>query len=116
MMSNVFGLDRNGFRALVLLPTRRHHILLAKNLAFSPFVAVTPVAMLIALKFFVRLPWEAFLAGLLQAGVAFLLFSLMCNLLSILAPFRHRPRHAQGQEAQGRLSSSRCSSRCSVCR
>ena len=88
IMSNAFGLDRTGFRALVLLPTRRHHILLAKNLAFFPFVALVALAALIAVKFFVRLPWEAFLAGLLQAGIAFLLFSLVCNLLSILAPFR----------------------------
>jgi hypothetical protein len=88
MMANAFGLDRNGFRALVLLPTRRHHVLLAKNLAFFPFVALVAMIMLIAVKFLVRLPWEAFLAGLLQAGIAFLLFSLVCNLLSILAPFR----------------------------
>jgi hypothetical protein len=32
MMANVFGLDRDGFRGLVLLPTRRDRILLAKNL------------------------------------------------------------------------------------
>jgi hypothetical protein len=88
MMSNAFGLDRNGFRALVLLPTRRHHILLAKNLAFFPFTALVALAMLIAVRFLVPMPWELFLAGLLQAGVAFLLFSLVCNLLSILAPFR----------------------------
>jgi ABC-2 type transport system permease protein len=88
IMSNAFGLDRNGFRALVLLPTRRHHILLAKNLAFFPFTALVALAMLIAVRFLVPMPWEAFLAGLLQAGIAFFLFSLMCNLLSILAPFR----------------------------
>jgi hypothetical protein len=88
MMSNTFGLDRNGFRALVLLPTRRHHILLAKNLAFFPFVALVALTMLTAVKFLLRLSWEAFLAGLLQAGIAFFLFSLVCNLLSILAPFR----------------------------
>ena len=88
MMANAFGLDRNGFRALVLLPTRRHHILLAKNLAFLPFVATVALAMLIAVKFLLRLSSEAFLAGVLQAGIAFLLFSLVCNLLSILAPFR----------------------------
>jgi len=88
MMANIFGLDRNGFRALVLLPTRRHHILLAKNLACFPFAALVALPMLVGVKFLVQISWEAFLAGVLQAGVAFLLFSLVCNLLSIVAPFR----------------------------
>jgi cellulose synthase/poly-beta-1,6-N-acetylglucosamine synthase-like glycosyltransferase len=88
MMANIFGLDRNGFRALVLLPTRRHHILLAKNLACFPFVALVALPMLVGVKFLARISWEAFLAGILQAGVAFLLFSLVCNVLSIVAPFR----------------------------
>lgn len=88
MMANVFGLDRNGFRALVLLPTRRHHILLAKNLACFPFAALIALAMLVGVKFLARVPWESFLAGLLQAGIAFLLFSLVGNVLSIVAPCR----------------------------
>jgi hypothetical protein len=88
MMANAFGLDRDGFRALVLLPTRRHHILLAKNLAFLPFVGIVALVGVSAAKLVLRLTWESYVAGLIQAGVAFLLFSLLCNLLSILAPFR----------------------------
>jgi ABC-2 type transport system permease protein len=88
MMANAFGLDRDGFRALVLLPTRRHHILLAKNLAFLPFVGSVAVIGVSAAKLVLGLTWETYLAGLLQAGIAFMLFSLLCNLLSILAPFR----------------------------
>jgi hypothetical protein len=88
MMSNAFGLDRNGFRALVLLPTRRHYILLAKNLAFAPFGALIALVTLTAVKFLVQLPWEFYLAGLLQAAGAFLMFGLLGNLLSILAPYR----------------------------
>jgi hypothetical protein len=87
-MANVFGLDRNGFRALVLLPTRRHYILLAKNLAFFPFVAAIAVLLIILVTVLMRLPWDAVLMGLVQTPTAFLLFSLLCNLAAILAPYR----------------------------
>jgi ABC-2 type transport system permease protein len=88
MMSNIFGLDRNGFRALVLLPTRRHYILLAKNLSCAPFGALIAVVLLTAAKFVAQFSWENYLAGLLQAGSAFLMFSLVGNVLSALAPYR----------------------------
>jgi ABC-2 type transport system permease protein len=87
-MSNVFGLDRNGFRALILLPTERRHILFAKNLAFLPFLGGVTLALLLMVKLVVGLPWGNLLAGLLQAPAAFLLFSLLTNLVSILAPYR----------------------------
>jgi hypothetical protein len=87
-MANVFGLDRNGFRALVLLPTRRHHILLAKNLAFFPFVGGAACVLILLAKFLGRTSWLAVLVGLVQLPAAFLLFSLLYNTLSILAPYR----------------------------
>jgi hypothetical protein len=88
MMSNAFGLDRNGFRALVLLPLRRHHILLAKNLAFFPFLAGVALVLLLLLKWLLRISLANFLAASLQVPLAFLLFSLVCNLVAILAPYR----------------------------
>jgi len=87
----MFGLDRSGFRALVLLPTRRQHILLAKNLAVLPLIASVGVVFLLMLSWFLRLPWNVILTGFLQLAVAFLVFSLLCNLLSILAPYRFSP-------------------------
>ena len=87
-MANVFGLDRNGFRSLVLLPTRRHHILFAKNLAFFPFTFTIAVLLLAAVKVLVHISWALFLAGLLQVAGAFLLFCLLGNFASILAPYR----------------------------
>lgn len=87
-MGNVFGLDRSGFCALVLLPTRRHWILFAKNLAFLPFVGVVVLLLLTFATVLARLSWDAFLMGLLQALTAFLVFSLLCNVNSILAPYR----------------------------
>lgn len=87
-MANTFGLDRGGFRALVLLPTRRHHILLAKNLAFFPFVGGIGFVLLVLAKLLLGLSWLDFLAGLFQVPLAFMLFCLMCNLLAILVPYR----------------------------
>jgi hypothetical protein len=87
-MANAFGLDRDGFRSLVLLPTQRHHILLAKNLAFFPFVAVVALALLAVAAVVTHMTWDACLTGLVQAPTAFLLFSLLCNVAAVLAPYR----------------------------
>jgi ABC-2 type transport system permease protein len=88
MLSNVFGLDRSGFRALMLLPTRRHHILLAKNLAFLPLAAAIALALLILVRILVGLPWLQLAASLVQVPAAFLMFCLCGNLLAIFAPYR----------------------------
>jgi ABC-2 type transport system permease protein len=88
IMANAFGLDRNGFRGLVLLPTGRDQILLAKNLAFLPFVGGVGMALLVLAKFLLRISSEAFITGLAEIVTAFILFSLMCNVISILAPYR----------------------------
>lgn len=87
-MANAFGLDRDGFRSLILLPTQRHHILLAKNLSFFPFVAVVALTLLTVAAVVAHLSWDSCLTGLIQAPTAFLLFSLLCNLAAILAPYR----------------------------
>ncbi len=97
-MSNIFGLDRDGFRALVLLPIRRHHIFLAKNFAFFPYVATVGVGFLVLVKIFVRLGWAQFLAGLIQVPLVFLLFNLACNLLSVLVPYRLTPGTLQAKK------------------
>lgn len=88
MMANMFGFDRGGFRALVLLPTPRDRMLLGKNLPFLALCLVTGTVLLLAFKFLKNLPWETFLAGILQVGIAFCVFSLGGNLLSIFAPYR----------------------------
>lgn len=87
-MGNMFGLDRNGFRALVLLPTRRDRVLFAKNLAFLPLIAGVAAALLTLIGFLLRPGLSVWLTALVQLPTAFLLFSLMCNLASILVPYR----------------------------
>jgi ABC-2 type transport system permease protein len=88
VMSNVFGLDRNGFRALVLLPTKRHRILLAKNLAFFPFVGAIAAVFLVVMKILVVIPWSGFFASVVQVPLTYLVFSLACNVIAMLLPFR----------------------------
>jgi hypothetical protein len=87
-MSNVFGLDRDAFRGIVLLPVEREKVLFARNLAFSPFAAGTTFLGLLITKWTVPLSWEAFAIGLVQWPTAFMLFSAICNYFSILAPYR----------------------------
>jgi len=100
-MANAFGLDRDGFRCLVLLPTQRHHILLAKNLAFLPFVALVTLILLAVAAVAAHLSWDAWLTGLVQAPTAFLLFSLLCNLAAVLAPYRMVPGTLQTKKPKG---------------
>ncbi len=88
IMSNVFGLDRNGFCALVLLPTRRDRILLGKNLAFLPYAGGIGLVFLLLASFVLHLGVAGFITGLLQVLMAFMLFSLVCNLVAILAPYK----------------------------
>lgn len=87
-MGNAFGLDRNGFRALVLLPTRRHYVLLAKNLAFFPFMALISLIMLALGVAVAGVSVNGLLMGLIQAPTAFLLLCLFCNYSAILAPYK----------------------------
>jgi ABC-2 type transport system permease protein len=97
-MANMFGLDRSGFRALVLLPIRRDHVLLAKNLAFLPLIAAVAVAMLALVGFLLRPTTSVWLTALVQLPTAFLLFSLMCNLAAILMPYRLAPGTLQAKK------------------
>lgn len=98
VMSNLFGMDRNGFRALVLLPTPRDRILLAKNIAFFPFVFCTAALFLLAATVWLRLGVASWLIGMFQATAAFFLFTIGCNMLSILVPYRFAPGTLQAKK------------------
>ncbi|MBN2180283.1 MAG: hypothetical protein JW715_00105 [Sedimentisphaerales bacterium] len=87
-MFNVFGMDRNGFRTLVLTPIPRKRILLSKNIACLPIVLGIGLVLIIIVMFAVRLPVIMFFAGVLQLATAFLLFSMLGNLTSVLVPYR----------------------------
>ncbi len=88
LLFNQFGFDREGFRALVLLPARRRHILLAKNLSLLPLGGGLGLVFLVLVALALRVPvWAAAAAGC-QFASTFLLLSLAGNFVSIVAPYR----------------------------
>jgi ABC-2 type transport system permease protein len=91
LMFNLFGFDRGGFRQLVLLPTPRKQILLGKNLAFLPVAAVIGAIFLLIVKIAMGISFVIVIAGGLQLLAAFLLLSMVGNLISVLVPYRIAP-------------------------
>jgi hypothetical protein len=88
LCSNHFGFDREGFRALVLLPARRRNVLLAKNLALLPMVSGMGLVLLGAMAVATGLqPWLV-VAGAMEMMAAFLAISLAGNVTSIVCPYR----------------------------
>ena len=85
---NQFGCDREGFRGLVLLPTRRDRILLGKNLALLPIAGALTVIPLIGVTIIAKLSVFVVLATLLQFAMAFGLYCIIGNVASILVPYR----------------------------
>lgn len=86
LMMNVFGMDRGGFRAFVLMPIPRRDVLLGKNLAITPIAGCITVVLLVVLQFVLGMKVTHLLATLVQLVPAYLLFSLLGNTASILAP------------------------------
>ena len=90
-LSNQFGLDRDGFRALMLSPVDRRLILMGKNLASLPVAAVFGILLLTLVTVILHLPALIVLAALCQLTAMLLLAALAGNLLSILVPYRIQP-------------------------
>ena len=88
LMYNLFGFDRAGFRQLVLLPAPRKQILLGKNLAFLPLAAGIGAIFLLLVKIIMGISLIIVLAAGLQLIAAFLLLSMVGNLISVLVPYR----------------------------
>jgi hypothetical protein len=91
LLFNQFGFDRDGFRALVLLPVPRKLLLLGKTLAVLPLALGVFTVLLILVTVLSHLPLWAALAALLQFAAAFLALSTVGNLFSILVPYRIAP-------------------------
>ena len=86
MMVNVFGLDRQGFRAYVLMPVPRRDILLGKNLGVLPIIAILSAALIVVAGFVARMQLSHIVATLLQIVVALCLYFPVGNNCSIIAP------------------------------
>lgn len=88
VLFNQFGFDRDGFRALVLLPAPRRQMLLGKNLASLPLALLVFLVFLVLLTVLIGLPASAVLSACLLFATAFLSLSALGNLTSVLVPFR----------------------------
>jgi hypothetical protein len=88
LMFNHFGFDRDGFRAIVLLPAPRRHVLLGKNLALLPVTLAVFAVYLGLAAVLAHLRASAILTACIEFGTAFLMLSVLGNLASILAPYR----------------------------
>src|SRR5688572_1292244 len=86
MVGNQFSFDRSGFRTYVLSPASRKDILLGKNLAMAPFVMGFMILTAFLLQYRYPMRGDHFLAVLIQMVPMYLVFCLVGNLLSIIAP------------------------------
>jgi hypothetical protein len=86
LAGNQFGFDRNGFRVFVLAAASRRDILLGKNLALLPFALGLGVIGISALQIAYPMRIDHWLAAMVQMISMFLVFSILNNFLSILAP------------------------------
>jgi ABC-2 type transport system permease protein len=90
-LSNQFGFDRDGFRALVLSPADRRLILLGKNIASLPVAVVFGLLLLTLICVWLRPSIPTVAATLIQIPCVVLIAGLTGNLLSILVPYRIQP-------------------------
>jgi ABC-2 type transport system permease protein len=86
LMGNLFGFDRSGFRVFVLCPARRREILLGKNLAFAPIVLGFGLAATCLIAVLYRMRLSYLFAMVPQLVSMYVLFCLLANCVSILAP------------------------------
>jgi len=91
VVGNQFGFDRSGFRVYVLCAADRRDILLGKNLAYAPLALGMGLFLAVVMQCVLPVRFDVFLAVLPQFVSMYLLFCLLANSLSILAPLAIAP-------------------------
>ncbi len=86
LLGNQFGLDRDGFRALVLSASPRRDLLLGRNLAVAPLAAGFGVLLVALVQVVYPMRIDHLLATLAEIGSSYLLFCIVANFTSIVAP------------------------------
>lgn len=86
LMLNMFGSDRHGFRAYVLMPAPRRDVLIGKNMGIVPFAATLSLLLVAFTGVVGRLQLSHLIATLLQVAVALLIYFTISNFISIVAP------------------------------
>jgi ABC-2 type transport system permease protein len=100
LAGNQFGYDRSGFRAFVLSPAPRREILLGKNLAVAPLIIGMSVFAFLVVGTVYPMRIDHYPAVLAQILSTYLLFSLLANVLSILAPIPIKPGSVQAAQVK----------------
>jgi len=101
LTTNLFGFDRDGFRVYVLGPASRRDILLGKNLALLPMALAIGLPVLVLMQVLTPLRVDHFLATLVQMTSLYLVFCLVGNTVSVLAPTPVRPGSLQPVRPRG---------------
>jgi ABC-2 type transport system permease protein len=86
MLLNIFGLDRQGFRAFVLMPAARRDILLGKNMGILPIAGTLAALLVLFIGVAAGMHLSHVVASLLQIVIAYSLYFLIGNFTSIAAP------------------------------
>jgi hypothetical protein len=86
LIGNQFGYDRTGFRAYVLSPVPRREILLGKNRAVAPLAVGLGGVLLLLVGAVYPMRIDHYPAAVAQLLSAYLVFAMLANGLSILAP------------------------------
>ncbi|MBA3651935.1 MAG: hypothetical protein H0W66_10770 [Chthoniobacterales bacterium] len=89
-LSNQFGFDRDGFQTYVLSPLSRRALILGRNLAVVPIVALSSLVWLLLISVFLGLPVLTFTAALFQIATMTFLGAIAGTFISIYLPFRIR--------------------------
>jgi len=100
-MFNVFGIDAEGFRALVLLPTDRTKYLAGKNLALFPITGGIAAIFAALCAFILAFPVTQFLQSLGYVLLVYLLFCIVGNFASLYSPYRIRYQGRQSLQSGG---------------
>ena len=91
LMSNAFGMDRNGFRCFVLMPIRRHDILLGKNIAYLSLIALLAGFGALGMQYIAPVGPLTVIGSICQMGITYLLACLVGNWVSIYFPIAMSP-------------------------
>jgi ABC-2 type transport system permease protein len=86
VLGNQFGFDRSAFKVFVLSPAPRKDILLGKNMAAAPLGIGFMFISALTIQMFSPMRVDHYLAVLLQMIPMYLIFSMVGNVLSIIAP------------------------------
>jgi hypothetical protein len=101
LTTNLFGFDRDGFRVFVLGPVARRDVLLGKNLALLPMALAIGLPVLVLIQVLTPMRADHFVATLVQMSSLYLVFCLVGNTVSVMAPTPIKPGSLQPVRPKG---------------